>query len=51
LAREREAINAVWRAKIQEVLADPRPPIPADEFFARMQAYHEHSVKASKRGV
>jgi antitoxin ParD1/3/4 len=51
LEREREAINAVWRAKIQEALADPRPPIPADEFFARMRAYHEHSVKASKRGV
>ena len=51
LEREREAINAVWRAKIQEALADPRPPIPADEFFARMRAYHEHSVKAAKHGA
>ena len=51
LAREREAINAVWRAKIQEALADPRPPIPADEFFARMRSHHEHSMKAGKRGT
>lgn len=50
LEREREAINTVWRAKIQEALTDPRPPIPADEFFARMRAHHEQSVKAAKLG-
>lgn len=51
LEREREAIDEIWRSKIQEALDDPRPAIPADEFFARMRSHHEGSVKAAKRGA
>lgn len=51
LKREREAVNEIWRSKIQEALDDPRPSIPADDFFARMRTHHESSVKAAKRGA
>ncbi|TCQ02098.1 antitoxin ParD1/3/4 [Rhizobium sp. PP-F2F-G36] len=51
LAREREAVNTVWRAKIQEALDDPRPDFAADDVFADLRAHHESMVKAEKRGA
>ena len=51
LAREREAITAVWREKIREALDDPRPSIPAAQVFAELRAYHEEQVKAETRGA
>jgi antitoxin ParD1/3/4 len=51
LEREREAINEIWRVKIQEALDDPRPSVPADEVFAELRALHEREVKAAKRGA
>jgi len=50
LAREREAVNEIWRVKIQEALDDPRPSVPADEVFAELKEFHAQQVKA-KRGA
>lgn len=38
LEREREALNAYYRSKIEEALAHPGPGIPIDEAFARIRA-------------
>lgn len=50
LERERQALNEVWRVKIQEALDDPRPSVPADEVFAELREFHAQQVKA-KRGA
>ena len=39
LDREKKAFEDMMRVKIQEALDDPRPPIPADEAFARVRAH------------
>jgi antitoxin ParD1/3/4 len=36
LEREESAIDEILKAKVQEALNDPRPPIPADEAFAEI---------------
>lgn len=35
---EAEAYDAWFRAKVQEALDDPRPPIPHDQAVARIDA-------------
>lgn len=35
---EAEAYDAWFRAKVQEALDDPRPPIPHDQVMAEMRA-------------
>ncbi|WFU07554.1 type II toxin-antitoxin system ParD family antitoxin (plasmid) [Rhizobium sp. CB3171] len=51
LARERDAIDAVWKEKIREALEDPRPSVPAKKVFADLRAHHEAQIKAEKRGA
>jgi antitoxin ParD1/3/4 len=51
LDREEEALNEVWRRKIQEAYDDPRPSIPADEVFERLERKHAERMKAKGRGT
>jgi antitoxin ParD1/3/4 len=38
LEREKTVFDEMLRRKVQEALDDPRPPVPADEAFARLRA-------------
>jgi antitoxin ParD1/3/4 len=49
LDREEEALNELWRRKIQEAYDDPRPSIPAEEVFRDLRACHAERVKARAR--
>lgn len=51
LDREDEALNALMKARIQEALNDPRPSIPADEVFERLEHKHAARTKAAARGA
>lgn len=44
LDRQTVAFEAYCRTKVQEALDDPRPPIPLEEAFARLDA-----MKADRR--
>ena len=48
LDREEEALTALYRAKIQEALADPRPDMPVDEAFDRIERLHADLMMAKK---
>jgi antitoxin ParD1/3/4 len=39
------------REKVEEALADPRPDIPAEEVFERLERKHAERMKALKRDV
>ena len=39
LDREEAVMDALLKARVAEALADPRPDIPADEAFARMDEF------------
>lgn len=49
LDREQRALDDLMRVKIQEALEDPRPPIPAEEVFARLRKKMAERVEAEKR--
>ena len=49
LDREQKALDDLMRVKIQEALDDPRPPIPAEEVFARLRKKMAERVEAEKR--
>lgn len=49
LDREEAALDAVLRQKVQEALNDPSSPIPADQVFAELRAYHADRLKAAGR--
>lgn len=34
---------------VQEALDDPRPPIPAEEVFARLRAHHQARLRTAER--
>lgn len=51
LARERSALDTIWKTKIQEALDDPRPDIAADDVFADLRKHHDAMAKAEKRGA
>ncbi|MBB3393729.1 MULTISPECIES: type II toxin-antitoxin system ParD family antitoxin [unclassified Rhizobium] len=51
LEREREMIDEVMRAKIQEAIDDPRPSIPANDVFRDLRVLHAEQPKTRKRGV
>jgi antitoxin ParD1/3/4 len=51
LDREEEALNEFLRTKIRESLDDPRPSIPADEVFDRIERKHAARMKAAGRGA
>jgi len=38
LEREETALDALIKAKVEETLADPRPPVPLEEAFAEVRA-------------
>lgn len=47
LDREEEALNALYKAKIQEALNDPTPGIPINEVFERLERKHAGGAKAA----
>lgn len=49
LDREEEAIDEIWRRKIQEAYDDPRPSIPAEEVFRDLREHHAARMKARAR--
>jgi antitoxin ParD1/3/4 len=38
LDREEAALDEIIRRKVEEAIADPRPSIPAEDVFARLEA-------------
>ena len=38
LDREEAAMDRLLKAKVEEALADPRPPVPLNDAFARIRA-------------
>lgn len=42
LDREEAALDALIKAKVEEALADPRPPVPINEAFTRIRAGLDH---------
>ena len=51
LNREKAALEAILRQRVQEALDDPRPTIPADQVFADLHAHHAQRMTAAKRGA
>ena len=43
-----ERLSAI-RTRIQRSLDDPRPPVPLEEAFARIEKLHAETVKARRR--
>jgi antitoxin ParD1/3/4 len=50
LDREEEALNDFFREKIRESLDDPRPSLPADEVFERIERKHAARINTAKLG-
>ena len=48
-AEEEAAYNAWFRKKIEESLADRRPPVPHDEAMARVRATLEKAKAKAKK--
>ncbi len=48
LDREEAILDNYMRRRIEESIADPRPRIPAEEAFARLNAQHEAWVTANE---
>jgi antitoxin ParD1/3/4 len=51
LDREEATVEAVLRQKVQQALDDPSTPIPSDQVFAELHAYHAKRMKADARGA
>jgi antitoxin ParD1/3/4 len=51
LDREEEALDELLRRKVQESLDDPRPDIPLEEVFDRLERKHALRMKASRSGA
>jgi antitoxin ParD1/3/4 len=49
LDREEEALDEIWRRKIQEAYDDPRPDIPAREAFRQLREHQAKRLKARSR--
>ena len=45
LDREDELFDEILRIKVQEALADPRPPISSEEMKRRLKEMHEARLK------
>jgi hypothetical protein len=45
---EAEAYDVWFRKKVQEALADPRPPIPHDQVVAEMRAILDGKARPSE---
>ena len=50
LEREEAEFNEYLREKIKEAYDDPRPSIPAEEVFERLERKHAALMKARERG-
>lgn len=50
LDREEHVLDQVADAKIREALEDPRPAIPAEEVFDRLERLHASRVKSNPNG-
>jgi antitoxin ParD1/3/4 len=50
LDREEEALTAYLREKIQEAYDDPRPSVPAEEAFDRLERKHAERMKTLRHG-
>lgn len=46
LEREEAALDALIKARVEEALADPRPPVPMEQVFADLRARHEAAKRA-----
>jgi antitoxin ParD1/3/4 len=51
LDREEEALDELWRRKIQESLDDPRPDIPLEEVFERLEKKAAARIKSPGSGT
>lgn len=51
LEREERAFNAVLKAKVEEAMADPRPSIPMEEVFARLEERHQKRLARDRENV
>lgn len=51
LDREEEALDEIWRRKIEEAFNDPGASIPAEEVFDELRRHHQARVKARSRGA
>ena len=49
LDREEGALDEIWRRKIEEAYADPRPSIPAEDVFRQLREHHAARMKARAR--
>ncbi len=45
LEREEAALDAIIKARVEEALADPAPPIPQANVFAALRAHHAERGK------
>lgn len=50
LDREEHVLDQVADVKIREALEDPRPAIPAEEVFGRLERLHAARVKINPNG-
>ena len=48
--QEPELDDDFLREKVEEALADPRPSIPAEEVYERLERQYQEDLKATKRG-
>jgi antitoxin ParD1/3/4 len=48
LEREEKARDEIWRRRIEESLADPRPDVDADSVFAEIEALHRQRMGQDK---
>jgi antitoxin ParD1/3/4 len=46
LDREEAVLDQIMKAKIREALDDPRPPIPENEVFDRLELRYERMKKS-----
>jgi antitoxin ParD1/3/4 len=51
LQREEAALNEIMRRKIQESLDDPRPDVPMEDVFDRLERKYAALVKAAEREI
>jgi antitoxin ParD1/3/4 len=49
LDREEAAVTDWLRKRVDDVLADPRPPVPARQVFKELRAHHRRRTKAKAR--
>ncbi|MFZ1989099.1 MAG: type II toxin-antitoxin system ParD family antitoxin [Alphaproteobacteria bacterium] len=49
LDREDAALDEWLKQRVEEAFSDPRPDIPADDVFKRLDAHHAKTLRASKR--